>query len=127
MSQRSRRAKGTYNRPSRLSGSRSKSSKPSRPSRRDRYLRAKYGISESVYDEILRSQGYRCAICGAPPKPGRRLHVDHDHRSGRVRGALCWFCNHRVLGRRRENPAIHLAAARYLSSSKDWRDRCRGR
>lgn len=41
---------------------------------------------------MLTAQGGGCAICGAKPKT-RRLHVDHDHASGAVRGLLCHRCN----------------------------------
>jgi hypothetical protein len=41
---------------------------------------------------MLAAQGGGCAICGAPPKT-RRLHVDHDHKTGAVRGLLCYRCN----------------------------------
>lgn len=34
--------------------------------------------------------GEQCGICGADPKPGKKLHRDHDHRSGRPRGLLCF-------------------------------------
>ena len=40
-----------------------------------------------------RQQGGGCAICGRPPKPGKSLHVDHDHETGYVRGLLCFNCN----------------------------------
>lgn len=36
--------------------------------------------------------GERCGICGGLPKT-RRLHRDHDHRSGKMRGLLCFPCN----------------------------------
>lgn len=45
-----------------------------------------------VYDELLEAQGGVCAICGRPPKT-RRLHLDHDHKTMRVRGLLCHRCN----------------------------------
>lgn len=41
----------------------------------------------------LNPAGERCAICGRAPAPGKRLQRDHDHRSGRARGALCFRCN----------------------------------
>lgn len=57
-----------------------------------------------------------CAICG--PWTGRNgrtksLAVDHDHRTGKVRGLLCSDCN-RILGVWRDNPAVFERAARYL-------------
>jgi Recombination endonuclease VII len=45
-----------------------------------------------LYDRLLAEQGGVCAICGATPKT-RRLHIDHDHKTGRVRGLLCHRCN----------------------------------
>jgi Recombination endonuclease VII. len=45
-----------------------------------------------LYERLLAEQGGVCAICGNPPKT-RRLHVDHDHKTGRVRGLLCYRCN----------------------------------
>jgi hypothetical protein len=59
---------------------------------RDADLRRKYGITAADYDRMLAAQGGVCAICGRPPKT-RRLNVDHDHNTGRIRGILCWRCN----------------------------------
>jgi len=57
-------------------------------------LKHKYGITVEDYDEMLESQDNGCAICGKTPEEnGRRLHVDHDHRTGKVRGLLCHACN----------------------------------
>jgi Recombination endonuclease VII len=50
------------------------------------------GITDVEYGAMLRVQGGGCAICGAKPKT-RRLHVDHDHATGQVRGLLCHRCN----------------------------------
>lgn len=49
-------------------------------------------LTDAEYDARLAAQGGVCAICGNPPK-SRRLHVDHDHRTGTVRGLLCFRCN----------------------------------
>jgi hypothetical protein len=47
-----------------------------------------YGISGTEYEALLRFQGYRCYICQR--RPGKkRLAVDHDHKTGEVRGLLC--------------------------------------
>lgn len=90
--------------------------------RRARYLWATYQITLATYDAMLAHGRGGCWICGVTPKPGKNLHVDHDHKTGRVRGLLCWFCNHRLLGRRRENPEHHIRAAHYLLLKKDWRN-----
>lgn len=52
----------------------------------------KYGITEIDYERLLVEQGGACAIC-RNPSTGRRLSVDHDHDTGRVRGLLCFTCN----------------------------------
>ncbi len=48
--------------------------------------------TRAQYDAMLASQGALCAIC-RKPEFGRRLAVDHDHATGRVRGLLCTRCN----------------------------------
>ena len=50
------------------------------------------GVTDDEYARLLEAQGGGCAICGAKPKT-RRLHVDHDHKTGKVRGLLCHRCN----------------------------------
>ncbi len=83
-------------------------SKPGSP--RDKYLRRKYGISEQIYRQILASQGMACAICKRRPKPGRNLHVDHDHGGSRaVRGLLCFRCNRQIIGRHRDSTLLRNA------------------
>lgn len=82
---------------------------------RDAYLRRTYGISEAEYDAIVAQQGGVCFVCRKPPKPGTNLHVDHDHKTGLLRGALCHHCNFRVIGRQR-NPDIFFRAYMYLNS-----------
>ena len=49
-------------------------------------------LAPGEYETLLEGQGGGCAICGATPKT-RRLHVDHDHKTGQVRGLLCFRCN----------------------------------
>lgn len=44
------------------------------------------------YARLVAERGEVCAICGAKPKT-RKLHLDHDHKTGRVRGLLCHRCN----------------------------------
>ena len=89
--------------------------------KRDAYLRRTYGISQKTYKTMLAEQGGVCFICEQKPKPGKNLHVDHDHKTEAVRGLLCWRCNKNILGRNRENPDIHTRAAAYLCRTRDWR------
>lgn len=79
---------------------------------RDRYLQRKYGITEADYENLLSVHSGVCWICGRGPKT-RRLHVDHDHKTGRVRGLLDWKCN-TLLQHAGDNPAILRYAATYL-------------
>ncbi len=51
----------------------------------------KYGLTIEQADALELSDPV-CAICGKAPN-GRRLAIDHDHATGRVRGLLCNPCN----------------------------------
>ena len=66
---------------------------------REYHLRRRYGIGQAEFDELLAEQGGVCAICGAADPQ----HVDHDHRTGWVRGILCFNCNG-GLGQFRDSP-----------------------
>jgi len=71
-------------------------------------------VQESVAD-MRKRQRSRCAICGTPEDrtPKKRLHVDHDHETSRVRGLLCSQCN-TGLGQFKDDPQRLLAAIEYL-------------
>jgi hypothetical protein len=55
-----------------------------------------------------------CVICGDTGA----LVVDHDHKTGVVRGMLCNHCN-RGLGHFRDDPELLEFAAQYLYASSD--------
>jgi hypothetical protein len=75
-------------------------------------LSRRYGLDPSRVQELMR-QG-ACAICGDPFDGARqKLHVDHCHKTGRVRGALCAMCNH-GLGSFRDRKDLLLKAIRYI-------------
>lgn len=84
---------------------------------RDKNLRQCYGLTLDEYEQLAEIQNRKCAICGCEQRPdamGRdRLHVDHDHETGRVRGLLCSGCNI-GLGNFAEDPARLESAARYI-------------
>lgn len=62
----------------------------------DQRMRHRFGIGLDTFRRLLDAQGGGCAICGVTSNKGRRLAVDHDHRTGEVRGILCVGCNHLV-------------------------------
>lgn len=93
-----------------------------RVGQRERTRRAtlirQYGITVEQFDELMAAQGARCAICRITQAEymeatKRRFAVDHDHKTGRVRGLLCNQCN-TALGLLRESPALVERAADYL-------------
>lgn len=75
-----------------------------------------YGLSTGEYDAMLARQDGRCAICHLRPR-SKRLAVDHDHNTGRVRGLLCGSCNRRLLGAAHDDPAILRRALEYLEGA----------
>jgi hypothetical protein len=94
---------------------RGKASVEKRGGSREYHLRRRYGIGQAEFDELLGEQGGVCAICGAPDPQ----HVDHDHRTGRVRGILCFNCNG-GLGQFRDDPVFLANAITYLKGTT-WR------
>jgi hypothetical protein len=50
------------------------------------------GVSHEEYLDTLAAQDGHCALCPSRPRT-RSLHVDHDHRTGKIRGLLCYRCN----------------------------------
>jgi Recombination endonuclease VII len=112
-------------------------------------LWAKYRITPEQYDALRAGQNYRCGICGIheadvdlsrvggrPRRDGRALlkvplAVDHDHRTGAIRGLLCPSCN-AGLGAFGDDPKRLRVAISYLKGVRpDGRlpegDRCRRR
>lgn len=48
------------------------------------------------YDKLLQNQGFCCKICKKEHTDEKKLHVDHDHNTGDVRGLLCNNCNNGI-------------------------------
>ena len=81
-------------------------------------LKRKYNLSLEEYSEKLIRQGGFCAICECSETAKqdgklKRLAVDHNHETGRVRGLLCARCN-RALGFVQENIKTLLSCVAYL-------------
>jgi hypothetical protein len=84
----------------------------------------KYNLTSKEYENILRNQNNKCAICGVDFDYLRRIkkdsvpktskpRIDHNHRTGEVRGLLCSDCNI-MLGCFKDNPLIIINAIKYL-------------
>jgi NMD protein affecting ribosome stability and mRNA decay len=76
-------------------------------------LKLRYGISRPDVESMVQRQNGKCAVC--KKRPAR--HVDHDHRSGKVRGMLCFSCN-RGLGKFDDDPAVIAQALEYLQKDR---------
>lgn len=73
----------------------------------------KYKITLEEYDKLLKEQNNSCAICNQTCITDRRLAVDHNHTTGKVRGLLCTKCNS-LLGQANDDTAILTQAINYL-------------
>lgn len=85
--------------------------------RRDRahdlMVQKTYGLGPGEYRALLAAQGGKCWICQRATGRTKRLAVDHNHESGKVRGILCGPCN-QLLGHVRDDPDVLIRAAQYL-------------
>ena len=94
--------------------------------KRDFYLQKNYGITALQWGRMWKRQHGLCAICGTQlykprNKEGKAVaQVDHDHKTGRVRGLLDWFCNRHRLGNNTLEHAKRMVA--YLGSDFDGRE-----
>ena len=85
-----------------------------------RALRDSFDLSLDEYRKMLEAQDGKCAICNQPETHKRNgklkaLAVDHDHKSGAIRGLLCSDCNTGI-GKLKDDPAILQSAIQYLTS-----------
>lgn len=73
-------------------------------------LLRRYGVSLQAREEMFAKQGGVCAIC----KQKKKLGIDHDHATGKVRALLCSPCN-TALGLLQDSARLVYAAAEYLA------------
>jgi hypothetical protein len=78
--------------------------------RRNYHIKRNYGLSPEQFFVLERNQKGLCAICKSKPK---KLCIDHDHITGKVRGLLCNPCN-QGLGHLRDNITNLISAINYL-------------
>jgi len=85
---------------------------------RNSNLKKKYGITSEEFEQILTEQGGVCKVCGGPPHgKGNRYHVDHNHKTGRIRGILCHKCNV-ALGMVQDSEEHLMKLIKYIQEDK---------
>lgn len=81
---------------------------------RKSHLKTAYGLTYEAYSKMWQEQEARCKICGIGQENLKlTLSVDHDHKTGKVRGLLCRSCNG-MLGLAKDNVEILNNAIKYL-------------
>lgn len=82
---------------------------------RSRNYQKCFGITIDDYEKMLKAQDGKCAICQRRPgiDQEKRLHVDHCHTTGKVRGLLCSKCNCGI-GHLADSPERLRKAASYI-------------
>jgi len=91
-----------------------------REDRKERSWLRHYGISGHAYWDMFEQQCGVCAICKQPESKIHRgtpahLSVDHDHKTGNIRGLLCSNCNSGI-GHFRDDIDLLKSAIGYLSN-----------
>lgn len=82
----------------------------------------KYGLTSETFDQMVIRQNNVCVICNQKEKR-RRLSVDHDHDTGKIRDLLCGRCN-KSIGLFEEDPELLRKAAEYLEKHKEPKSLC---
>ena len=78
------------------------------------YLKWRYGLTPEDYAYMLENQNHCCAVCGVcVDMLGKDLVVDHDHKTGQIRGLLCNPCN-QAIGLLKEDKGLFLNVLSYL-------------
>lgn len=84
---------------------------------RRRELKRKFNLTVDEYIKMSEAQNNCCAICNQPEKLKRKLAVDHCHKTGTVRGLLCFRCNV-AIGKLNDDTELIKKAVTYLERFK---------
>lgn len=78
--------------------------------------------SEKERHKLYLKQEGKCGICQKHETAFKiRLSVDHNHKTGQVRGLLCYYCNKFVVARHTLESAAKLV--KYLSIEENYNGR----
>ncbi len=77
----------------------------------------KFGITHKEFITLLDSQDGRCPLCCIPLsydlEDQKNTCIDHDHKTGEIRGVLCRLCN-TMLGSAKDNITTLENSIKYL-------------
>ena len=107
------RAKWFADRPDYMPAYQAKYSQDNAEVRRWKAIKRIYGLTQADYDALSRHQENMCAVC-MTDLAAVKVHIDHCHASGRIRGLLCNRCN-LALGLLRESADNAARARDYLT------------
>ena len=80
-------------------------------------LKTHYGITLEDFDIIFKLQSNSCKICKNKNITGKNWHVDHCHKTGKIRGILCQKCN-QALGMVYDDISILEKMIEYLKDNQ---------
>ena len=82
---------------------------------KNRKLKLLFNITLDEYNDLLKNQNNKCAICKSTNPSGKgNFHVDHCHKTGKIRGLLCHHCN-LGLGNFKDDTELLNIAIEYLN------------
>jgi hypothetical protein len=73
----------------------------------------RYGVTKEEYDLLAEKQNHSCAICKSNTK---KLYIDHNHKTNKIRGLLCRECNS-ALGFLKDDKQIIANAMQYIGEN----------
>lgn len=84
-----------------------------------RKLRQNFNLTPEQYQQMVQDQDGLCNICKIHLSSlRRRLDVDHNHVTGKIRGLLCDSCN-KALGLLKDSSTSLLNALEYLERNSN--------
>lgn len=80
-----------------------------------RQIKNNYGLTKEQYLQMLVTQHNQCKICEAKLLNDKNTHIDHCHKTGKIRGVLCKSCNH-LLGNLKDDLTLINKIIQYLKN-----------
>jgi len=81
------------------------------------HIKNKYNLSYENWQMMWDNQDSKCAICKEPFTNPSSAFVDHNHKTGNIRGLLCFKCNF-AIGFLRDDPKLTAEVIEYLLGDK---------